>query len=64
MTEIFITHECERCETVMKNRILNLSDNEFSLSSFGQTEFICPNCGLHHYTGDIDVMTDSSNDGD
>lgn len=58
MTEIFLTLECHRCETVVKNRILNLSDNEFSLTSFGQSTFVCPNCGLEHYIGDIEVYTD------
>lgn len=62
MTEIIITLECRKCETVMKNRIFNLSDNEFSLTSFGQSTFVCPQCGLEHYTGDIEVYTDNDED--
>lgn len=55
-----MTHECEKCETLIKNKILNLSDNEFSITSFGQTTFVCPKCGLKHFIGDIDIYTDEN----
>ena len=58
MTEIILTHECERCGTVIKNKILNLTDNEFLLTSFGQTTFKCPSCEFKHYVGDIEIYTE------
>lgn len=61
MTEIIITLECHKCKTVMKSNLFNPSGNEFSLTSFIQHIFVCPKCGLEHYTGegDINIFADN-----
>ncbi len=61
MQEIILTHECDECDTEMRYRILNLTenDNTLSLSSVEQIQFVCPECGLEHFTGELQVYNEN-----
>ena len=57
---IIITHECDECETEMEYRICDMTgENKIALFSLSQINFKCPECGLIHGTGDIEVLNEN-----
>ena len=60
MRDIVFTINCPNCDTKIKLRIINVTDNnEVDVSLFEQTEWDCPRCKKTFVIGDIDI-SDSS----
>ena len=58
--DIIITHDCDECDAEMTYTILNLDgEAKISLLSLSQIDFVCPECGLRHGTGDIEVLNEN-----
>ena len=57
--DIVITHECDDCGTEMEHTFHNLDgENKLPICFLSQIDFQCPECGLRHGTGDIDVYNE------
>jgi hypothetical protein len=57
------TEDCHECEAEMALEIGLLDDItnniiEFPINHLEQQEWECPNCGLKHYTGDIQILSE------
>ncbi len=57
------TEECHECETEMALYIVILDEIkndtiEFPVNHLEQQTWECPKCGLKHYTGDIEILSE------
>ena len=57
--EIIFTHDCDKCNTEMEHTILLVSDNKFPINFLEQTTLTCPDCGLEHFIGDINILNEN-----
>lgn len=55
--------DCHKCDAEMALEIVILDEIEnntivFPVNHLGQQTWECPKCGLMHYTGDIEILSD------
>ncbi len=63
MNELILTYACDSCDSEMKNVILCLDSEpgkvKYEISFLAQTQFTCPECGLVHIVGDIEIYNET-----
>lgn len=67
MITFYLSMECENCGHDIYRRCattdtLRLGEPVIPFDLAAQTDFECPQCDAHHYTGDFEVLTEGGID--